>query len=262
MITLMKSALIVVDVQNDFCEGGALPVTGGAAVAGRISAFLAAAAGHYQLVIATRDWHIDPGTHFAPRGTGPDYDATWPAHCVAGSDGAQYHPALVLPRGTFHVVKGMYSAAYSGFGGFCTGLGDKLPLSGARSLQELLEEHSVTDLDVVGIAESHCVKATAIDGAGLGYRTRVLGDLTVGVSPETTAAARAEMRAAGVGAAQSRDVLATTGALPAASAGALVTKTGRVLTDADIEALADEAEAGYDVSHILSADLGKRRNRP
>lgn len=184
-----RRALVVVDVQVDFCEGGALPVPGGAAVAGRVSGYLAAHADRYVLVAATRDHHIDPGAHFAGPGETPDFVSRWPPHCVAGTPGAAYHPALALPGGTLHLTKGERAAAYSGF---------EATTADGRGLRQVLTASGVEAVDVVGLAESHCVAATAVDAARAGFATRVLADLTAGVSPETTAAARARMDAAGV----------------------------------------------------------------
>jgi nicotinamidase/pyrazinamidase len=181
-----RRALIVVDVQVDFCEGGSLAVAGGGAVAGAISRYLDGPV-PYDLVVASRDHHIDPGRHFAVGP--PDYVGTWPVHCVAGTAGAAYHPDLVLPPGTVEVRKGAHAAAYSAFEG--------TDRSG-QDLEAVLTAARVEEVDVCGIAESHCVSATAIDAARSGRPTTVLADLTVGVSPETTATAREAMAAAGV----------------------------------------------------------------
>jgi nicotinamidase/pyrazinamidase len=178
-------ALIVVDVQVDFCEGGSLAVAGGAGVAAGVSHYLEAP-GRYDLVVASRDYHIDPGHHFAEH---PDYVDTWPAHCVAGTGGAAWHPALVLPEGSVEVRKGAHAAAYSAFEGVD---------AAGRSLGDILTDAGIDAVDVCGIAESHCVKATAIDAARSGRPTTVLADLTVGVSEESTEAARQAMAAAGV----------------------------------------------------------------
>jgi nicotinamidase/pyrazinamidase len=183
---LGRRALIVVDVQVDFCEGGSLAVPGGAAVAGAISRYLDGP-GRYDLVVSSRDHHIDPGMHFAVGQ--PDYVDTWPAHCVAGTAGASYHPNLVLPAGTVEVRKGAHAAAYSAFEGVD---GD------GQDLEAVFADAGIEVIDVCGIAESHCVSATAIDAARTGRPTTVLTDLTVGVSPETTGTARAAMAAAGV----------------------------------------------------------------
>ena len=181
----MTRALVVVDVQNDFCEGGSLAVTGGAAVAAAISEHARAAAGEYAHVVATRDHHIDPGGHFADR---PDFLETWPAHCVVGSGGEELHPDL--DRGPIEAVfdKGEYAAAYSGFEGRADG----------QPLADWLREHGVDAVDVVGIATDHCVRATALDAVGYGFDTRVLLHLTAGVTDGTTDAAVEEMRNAGV----------------------------------------------------------------
>jgi nicotinamidase/pyrazinamidase len=178
-------ALIVVDVQNDFCEGGSLAVPGGAAVAGAISGYLAGGA-DYRHVVATQDFHIDPGDHFSDQ---PDYSSSWPPHCVAGSTGAQFHPDLRSDRFDAVFRKGAYDAGYSGFEG--------IDESGT-SLAEWLTQHSVDEVDVVGIATDHCVRQTAEDAAKAGFATRVLLELTAGVGEESTAAAVDAMQAAGV----------------------------------------------------------------
>lgn len=178
-------ALVVVDVQNDFCEGGSLEVAGGAAVASRITAFLHARAGEYDHVVATADHHVDPGPHFSAH---PDFVDSWPPHCVAGSTGEDFHPDL--DTGAFEAVfrKGTHSAAYSGFEGAADGVG----------LAEWLRARRVDEVDIVGIATDYCVRATALDAVRDGFRTRVLTDLTAGVAAESTAAALADMRSSGV----------------------------------------------------------------
>ncbi|HJD82279.1 isochorismatase family protein [Kitasatospora aureofaciens] len=186
----MHRALIVVDVQNDFCEGGSLAVAGGAEVAAAITDLIAESSPGYQHILATRDHHIDPGEHFSPE---PDYVSSWPVHCVAGTEGVGFHPnfAPAVISGAVEAVfdKGAYSAAYSGFEGLD---------ENRRGPVEWLRERQVDEIDVVGIATDHCVRATALDAARAGFTTRVLLDLTAGVSPETTAAALEELRAAGV----------------------------------------------------------------
>jgi nicotinamidase/pyrazinamidase len=178
-------ALIVVDVQNDFCEGGSLAVAGGAAVATAISRHARTAAADYAHVVATRDHHVDPGGHFSEQ---PDFLETWPAHCVVGTGGVELHPNL--DRGPIEAVfdKGEHAAAYSGFEGATDGVG----------LTEWLRGHGVDAVDVVGIATDHCVRATALDAAGAGFATRVLLPLTAGVTEASTAAALAQLRTAGV----------------------------------------------------------------
>jgi nicotinamidase/pyrazinamidase len=175
-------ALIIVDVQLDFCEGGSLAVAGGASVAERINAVT----GRYDQVVATRDYHVDPGDHFSDT---PDYVHSWPVHCVAGTAGAAFHPALdVAPIGAVF-AKGGYAAAYSGFEG---------AEPGGAGLADWLRARQVTEVDVVGIATDYCVRATALDAVRAGFATAVLTDLTAGVAPSSTAAALDEMRAAGV----------------------------------------------------------------
>jgi len=182
----MSRALIIVDVQNDFCEGGSLPVTGGAAVAKGISLVLDKVADRWDHVVATKDWHIDPGAHFSDH---PDYRDSWPAHCVVGSAGSEFHPELHTGKieAVFH--KGEHRAAYSGFEGH-TGTGE--------GLADWLRSRAVTEVEVVGIATDHCVRATALDAKAAGFATTVLLELTAGVAPETTDAALAEFRKADV----------------------------------------------------------------
>jgi nicotinamidase/pyrazinamidase len=178
-------ALIIVDVQNDFCEGGSLAVTGGAGVARAISVLLDREEG-YGHVVATRDYHIDPGAHFSDH---PDFVDSWPPHCVVGTAGAQFHPNLNTGRAEAVFSKGQHAAAYSGFEGTD---GDGTPLAG------WLRERGVTDVDIAGIATDHCVRATALDAVREGFRTRVLLGKTAGVAAATTARALDELRAASV----------------------------------------------------------------
>jgi nicotinamidase/pyrazinamidase len=181
-------ALIVVDVQKDFCEGGSLAVTGGATVARRISDLLAANAGDtgYAHVVATKDFHIDPGEHFSDT---PDYRVSWPRHCVAGTDGAEFHPHLDPTPVEAVFTKGEYSAAYSGFQGSD---------ASRTSLADWLRQRGVDEVDVVGIATDYCVRATAADAAAAGFTTRVLLDLTAGVADDSTAEAVDALRGVGV----------------------------------------------------------------
>jgi nicotinamidase/pyrazinamidase len=183
-------ALIVVDVQRDFCEGGSLAVAGGASTAARVSALMAGEErDRYQLVVATRDWHVDPGEHFAAPGTEPDYRDSWPRHCVVGTPGAEWHPDLQLPAGVVVVSKGRDRAAYSGFEGRD---------EGGAPLASRLRAAGVTAVDVVGIATSYCVRATALDAVREGFATRLLTDLVADVDPSATPATLRELEAAGV----------------------------------------------------------------
>jgi nicotinamidase/pyrazinamidase len=180
----VSRALIIVDVQNDFCEGGSLAVGGGAGVAAAISSVLSA--GGWDHVVATKDYHIDPGAHFSDH---PDFLDSWPPHCVVGTGGADFHPDLATDRveAVFH--KGEHKAAYSGFEGHT---------DAGETLADWLREREVTEVDVVGIATDHCVRATALDSVAAGFATTVLLDLTAGVADATTAAALDEFRAASV----------------------------------------------------------------
>ena len=190
----MKTALIIVDVQNDFCEGGNLAVTGGNLVAQRIANYVEANKDAYDVIVATRDWHQpdnDNGGHFPADGEAPNYDTTWPHHCIAGTTGADYHPAIatVLQHVDTHIVKGMGVAAYSGFEGVVHTTND--------TLEEALTDENITNVDIVGIATDYCVRKTALMGSEL-YTTRVLLDMCAGVAPDSTATAIAEMQAAGI----------------------------------------------------------------
>jgi nicotinamidase/pyrazinamidase len=228
----MSRALIIVDVQNDFCEGGSLAVEGGAALAGAISEYVDAHHGQFDHVVATQDWHIDPGAHFSDD---PDFVDSWPKHCVAGTRGAELHPDLDTEYIQAYFRKGQYTAAYSGFEGLlapddAVPSGDRkpgaMPVPGSPSggaagtggaddagsdfagsdfaagedtigLDDWLQSHDVEDVVVVGIATDHCVKATALDGVQAGYSVTVLRDLTVGVAEDLDDAI-AEMELGGV----------------------------------------------------------------
>ena len=174
----MTPALIIVDVQHDFCPGGALATERGNEVADRIGAPQPS----YDTVVATQDWHIDPGTHFSEN---PDFVDTWPAHCVADSFGAAMHEAIGPAQAYFK--KGEYTAAYSGF----EGAADGVPLA------EWLREHDITAVDIVGIATDHCVRATAADALAEGFTVRVLADYCAPVDEARGAAALEELEKAG-----------------------------------------------------------------
>jgi nicotinamidase/pyrazinamidase len=187
----MSRALVIVDVQNDFCEGGSLAVTGGAEVARRISEHVQEHSERYAAIVATADWHEDPGEHFSQT---PDFRRTWPPHCRTGTEGARFHPGV---QGALEHVgavfrKGHRSAAYSGFEGFAVE-GDRKVL-----LADWLRERAVDHVDVVGIATDYCVRATALDAVGEGFTTTVLLDLTAGVAPETVEQTKADWARAGV----------------------------------------------------------------
>jgi nicotinamidase/pyrazinamidase len=181
----LSKAVLIVDVQNDFCEGGSLAVPGGAEVTRAINNHIATGA-RYAHVVATRDYHVDPGTHFSDT---PDYVDSWPAHCVVGTQGADFHPCLDTSRIEAVFSKGRHEPAYSGFQGTTD---DGTPLA------VWLRDRNVSAVDIVGIATDHCVRATALDAVRQGFDTRVLLDLTPGVAPETTAIALEQMRHAGV----------------------------------------------------------------
>ena len=187
----MTQALFIIDVQNDFTEGGALGVSGGAAVAAGISRYLQRHPDRYDVVFASRDWHDagnDNGGHFA-NGADPDFVSTWPVHCVAGTPGAEYHPDLDTSEVDFHIRKGQGQPAYSIYEGTTTD---------GEAIRDVIERHGVTDIDVVGIATDYCVRASALDAVEHGKHVRVLTDLVAGVAPVSSEAAIRELEAAGV----------------------------------------------------------------
>jgi nicotinamidase/pyrazinamidase len=217
----MSRALIIVDVQNDFCEGGALPVAGGADLAGSISEYVDAHHGQFDHIVATQDWHIEPGAHFSGE---PDFADSWPPHCVAGTRGADLHRDLDTEYIQAYFRKGQFTAAYSGFEGVLAPdedvpTGDRklgaMPAGGgaeaddadvdnafaadedAIGLDDWLQSHDVEDVVVVGIATDHCVKATALDAVQAGYSVTVLRGLTVGIAEDLDDAV-AEMELGGV----------------------------------------------------------------
>lgn len=222
----MPKALMIVDVQNDFCEGGSLAVEGGESVACSITelAGLNRAGGAYDYVVATKDWHIDPAGHFATPGTDPDFVNTWPVHCAAGSHGAAFHPKLEVALDEVF-LKGRFTASYTGFDGTASsdcgltsdgehhtsdgghhtsavpsadGIKSEAPDALGVSLEEWLRQRDVTEVDIVGIATDYCVRATALDAVRAGFNTSVLTAYCAGVTEDTSAAALDEMASAGV----------------------------------------------------------------
>jgi nicotinamidase/pyrazinamidase len=198
-------ALLIVDVQNDFCEGGSLAVAGGAEVARRISEHVGRHGEEYAAIVATADWHEDPGTHFSDH---PDFADSWPPHCRVGSDGALFHPGA--ERAFQHVGaifrKGLHAAAYSGFEGFTVEADQRVALA------DWLRDRAIEEVDVVGIATDYCVRATALDAVDEGFTTRVLLDLTAGVAPESTHRALGDFATQGVTTRGEVATLATGGA--------------------------------------------------
>ncbi|WP_045730577.1 isochorismatase family protein [Pseudarthrobacter chlorophenolicus] len=204
----MSRALIIVDVQNDFCEGGSLAVDGGAAVAGAISEYVDAHHNEFDHIVATQDWHIDPGSHFSDN---PDFKDSWPAHCVAGTRGAELHPDLDTEYIEAYFRKGQYAAAYSGFEGLlapedAVPTGERQAGSNADALEEdgdavglddWLQSHDVEDVVVVGLATDYCVRATSLDAVQAGYSVTVVRSLTAGIAEDLEETV-AEMELGGV----------------------------------------------------------------
>lgn len=202
----MAKALIIVDVQNDFCAGGALATDRGAKVASLISEYVEDNHHRYEAVVATQDWHIDPGAHFSDT---PDFVDSWPVYCVANTEGAEIHPNLDTDYIEAYFRKGRYEAAYSGFEGLqapeesvMTGEhepGATLDDEGPKTpLADWLDEHEIQDVDIVGIATDYCVLATAKDAVDAGYETRVLIDLTAPVHEDKLDEVIAEMEDEGI----------------------------------------------------------------
>ncbi|WP_058234153.1 isochorismatase family protein [Devriesea agamarum] len=198
----MPRALLVVDAQNDFTEGGPLGVEGATGVFERIAAHLGAHSGDYAVIIATQDWHIDPGSHWADE---PDYVNSWPRHCAAGSDGAELNGiisaalARVEAIPVLTVVKGEYEAAYSGFEGHVpehAGEQQGHHLAG-QSLDQALRAYDIDELDIVGLATDYCVRATALDAIRHGYTIRLLTDMVTAIDASAGRAVCAEISAAG-----------------------------------------------------------------
>ena len=188
----MTRALLVIDVQNDFCEGGALACEGGAAVAAKISSFIADHKESYDFVIASRDWHTPNDSndgHFPPPGIEPDYVKTWPLHCFAGTQGAEYHPNLDTSLIDVHIKKGQSANGYSIFDGVT---------DDGTTFFNFLESNAITEVDVVGIATDYCVRASALDSVRRGLQVRVISSLTAGVSRESIEKAIDEMVDAGI----------------------------------------------------------------
>ena len=212
----MSRALIIVDVQNDFCEGGSLAVPGGADVAAAISEYVDAHHLQFDHIVATQDWHIDPGAHFSET---PDFKDSWPPHCVAGSKGAELHPDLDTEYIQAYFQKGQFAAAYSGFEGLlapedAVPTGDRQPATlaagsaaggteayaaavDAIGLDDWLQSHDVEDVVVVGIATDYCVMATSLDAVQAGYSVTVIRSLTAGIAEDLDDAV-AEMELGGV----------------------------------------------------------------
>ena len=182
-------ALLIVDVQNDFTEGGALACVGGAATASAITEFVRSNRDDYAVILASRDWHdvdSDNGGHFAAE---PDWVDSWPAHCVAGTPGAEYHPSLDSSLVDEHLLKGQGAPAYSAFEGITTD---------GRGIRDIIAERGIDALDVVGIATDYCVRASALDAIAAGLDVTVRANLCVGVDPAGSVKALGEMARAGV----------------------------------------------------------------
>jgi nicotinamidase/pyrazinamidase len=181
-----RRAIVVVDPQPDFFEGGALPVNGATRTAERIAKYLLTHGDDYTMKVVTQDWHVDPGDHWS---NDPNYVTTWPVHCAAGTSGAAIHAALDGQTWDVVIHKGLHEGAYSGFEGLS---------ADGSTLADALTQGDVANVTIVGFATDHCVRATAMDARALGFDVTVVLDLCAGVAPETTQAAISEMNCAGV----------------------------------------------------------------
>jgi nicotinamidase/pyrazinamidase len=185
----MRNALLIVDVQNDFIEGGALPIKGGAQVAAMVSRHIRHFKTEYSFVVATRDYHEDPSDHFSDN---PDFVNTWPPHCIIGTRGSALCPPifnLIREKLIATVVdKGQHAAAYSGFEGVDPR---------GHPLYDVLREARVDHIDVCGLALDYCVKATALDARKHDLQVRVLLNLTAPANPDNVPAVLEELKTAG-----------------------------------------------------------------
>ena len=184
----MANALLVIDVQNDFCEGGALAVTGGNKVAAGISEFLASSGGEFDFVIASRDWHDADSTNGGHFSEAPDFVNSWPVHCVAETFGAEYNAGFDTSKVDFHIRKGQGKPSYSIFEGTS---------ESGLSFEQLIEDLDVKSVTVVGLATDYCVLQSSLDSKNRGLDVRILKDLVAGVGIESTQAALRELVAAG-----------------------------------------------------------------
>lgn len=183
---MTNRALIIVDVQNDFCTGS-LATARGPEVATVIGNFLSSETAQlngYSRIVATQDWHIDPGSHFSDT---PDFVDTWPVHCKAETEGAEMHEAIDTSKIEAFFRKGEYEAAYSGFEGAADGVG----------MADWLRNNEIEAIDVCGIATDHCVRATALDGLKNGFEVRLLTGMCAAVDNARGDAAFDEVHKAG-----------------------------------------------------------------
>jgi nicotinamidase/pyrazinamidase len=185
----MRNALLVVDLQNDFVQGGSLPVPNGMQVAAQVARHIRHFKTEYQFVVASRDYHEDPDGHFSAT---PDFLTTWPPHCVIGTPGAAFVPPIAnLVREKFIqtiVSKGRHAAAYSAFEGLD---------SRGHPLLDVLKEQRIDHIDICGIATDYCVRASALDARKNEFQVRILVNLCAAVAEATGLQAIEELKAAG-----------------------------------------------------------------
>lgn len=177
------SALVIVDVQNDFCEGGALPVSGGNAVAEAIADFVETSGHNYNLILFTADWHTSPpSSNGAPVPDSPDFIDPWPAHCIKNTRGAAFHDAIGrIPKYREDIFrKSQEHANYSGLHGIN---------SNGDTLAEVLKFSEIKHVDIVGIAGEFCIKYTALDCVAEGFVVSVLPRMVASIGGAATTAA-------------------------------------------------------------------------
>ena len=191
---MKKRALLLIDMQVDFCEGGSLAVKGGDDLATRLALHLqdimnqrTFGSSKYAALIASRDAHIDPLEHFSDK---PDFQNTWPIHCKQGSPGFELHPTLRDLPFDACFDKGAYSAGYSAFEG---------STEDGLSLADWLRLRGISQLDLAGIALEHCVKATALDALKLGFETNLLCDYCLAINPSKANMVYRRLSLAGAG---------------------------------------------------------------
>lgn len=174
-----NSALLLVDIQNDFCEGGSLAVPGASEILPVVNRLISEASNAGQMIIASRDWHTVDHASFEARG-GP-----WPPHCIQDTEGAAFHPGMQLPDDAVRVSKGtgFDTDAYSAFDG--------------TQLDSFLERHGIRKLRVVGLALDVCVRATVLDALKSGFDTELIADGTRAVDQEGAPKVFEELRVAG-----------------------------------------------------------------
>lgn len=182
----LKRALLIVDVQNDFCEYGPVPSIGGSQIASSITRFIDFNYSAYELILASKDWHQSPTEHFSKR---PDFISNWPSHCVGSTEGAELHSNLNRKMIDHELIKGEYTAGMSAF---------EAKTSLNEGLIELLERREIDLIDICGLNADSNLYSTAIDALELGFPTTLFIDMCSGYSEESTLHALEDLESRGV----------------------------------------------------------------